>query len=291
MSLEFAQQYDKGKTIHEDLIAKVLKPNDPRPKIIYDTPLEGFGHGISKVQKAIQDERQDLLFRDQEWRASILPMPDPRRIAFFANSQDSFSNKVIGSLPHGQVPFTATEWTTTVAMHFGVPVPCLKPYIDEPIRNNSNCPQLTVDPCGFHLSTVTGIKGGATQRNHNNFSSLVSQGLITAGIKHLGGATHDSCKAIFSTAIPNNIHNDATSTNHLNSIIVDISMYSKPLYSDGPLAGADHFIDFKTLGAGDSYVTDCKVFNGTVNTRQFKVNENYHRTASALDFRLHASHS
>jgi hypothetical protein len=123
-------------------------------------------------------------------------------MAFLANGTDSFARQLLGSLPFGGVPFTPQEWTTAVALHMGVPIPALRNRVGETIRNNPKCPLTTVDQYGYNLTTVAGIEGGGTQRNHNGIARVVSSSLSAAGIKHRGGATDTSCKTVFRDAVP-----------------------------------------------------------------------------------------
>jgi len=208
-------------------------------------------------------------------------------MAFFANSCDSFANKLFSSLPDKDIQFSSNEWFISVHLHFGIPVPLLKPFIGEKIKNNSRCPTLTVDPFAFNLTTVTGILGGGTQRNHNTIAGMVSRDLTKVGVQHIGGATDKSCKSIFRAAIPHGITNELDHENKINSIVADMAILIKQ--NDGPLGRADHLVDFKTLAGGLCYQQNISEFHFAVNKRQNDVNIKYHRTARELDTRLHAT--
>ena len=94
MATEFREQYQLGKELHETLnlqVEAVHRVHDDEN--IYVKPLSGFAAGIKKIQKVIQDQRQHLKFLHAASRARRLPTYDRRRIAFIANSIDSFSNK------------------------------------------------------------------------------------------------------------------------------------------------------------------------------------------------------
>ena len=105
-------------------------------------------------------------------------------MAILVNGVDSFARQFLGSTPVADTPFAPNEYTTAVALHMGVPVQVLKNHIGETIRNNPNCQFASVDPYGHNLTTVVGIEGGGTQRNHNTISRSISNSLSAAGIKH-----------------------------------------------------------------------------------------------------------
>ena len=222
-------------------------------------------------------------------RALALDCDDPRRMAFLANGMDHFARHLLGSLPNASTHFTPLEWTTAVALHLGTPVPALKGLVGETIRNNPNSPFTSVDPHGHNLTTIAGVMGGGTQRNHNAIARAISNDLRASGIKHKGGATDTTCKTVFRSAIPRSadIPNDAEK--HINSMIPDLVIFTKHIPSDvSPLGGADHLIDVKTLAAGQAYKSNTSHdFGKAVSKRQEQVNTDYHSTARRLDARLH----
>jgi phosphopantetheine adenylyltransferase len=57
---------------------------------IFDGPIEVLGADISKLYKRIVEELDEFRSRDLSQRAASLPITDPRRKAFYANSNDSF---------------------------------------------------------------------------------------------------------------------------------------------------------------------------------------------------------
>ena len=283
---EMSSQFDSGRQLHTGLIAGIREYHTGElPPSIYDTPLHGFGFGIGKLHKAIQDERQALSFLSLSYRARRLPIDDPRRMAFFANSTCPFSRKLLGSPPHSQVPFSSREWTTAVACRMGIPVPCVRPLVGTRIHNHRNSPQVPVDKYAHNLSTVTGIQGGGTSKNHNTVCGALSTGLSKAHIPHRGGTTDRSCKHIFAAAVPAGAYDDPT--NDLKSIIPDIVINGTHVEGNNILAGVRSILDVKTLAAGKAYQDPAVEFGAVVNKRQQKVNTEYHRRAAALDTRLH----
>jgi hypothetical protein len=79
------------------------------PESIFDGPIEGFGADASKLHKRTMEERDEFRFRDLSQRAASLPITDPRRMAFFANSNHSFSKSLYSGLPVPNVNFTNTQ--------------------------------------------------------------------------------------------------------------------------------------------------------------------------------------
>ena len=102
----------------------------------------------------------------------------------------------------------------------------------------------SIQKYGHNLTTVVGIEGGGTQRNHNTISRTISNSLSAAGIKHLGGATDRSCKTVFRNAVPHNAPISDDSGNQINSMIPDLVTLTKNISRDEtPLGGADHLVE------------------------------------------------
>jgi hypothetical protein len=165
-------------------------------------PIEGLGADISKVHKRIMEERDEFRSRDLSQRAANLPVTDPRRMAFYANSNDSFSKSVLSGLPVPSICFTHAQWSTAVALHFGVPIPALRAHIGKQIQSGTHIGgPFIVDARGQNLLTAPGLRDGHIQRNRNGTYSTISDGLCEAQISHRGGGTDRSCKGIFRNAI------------------------------------------------------------------------------------------
>jgi hypothetical protein len=158
---------------------------------------------MSKLHKRIMEERDEFRSRDLSQRAASLPITDPRRMAFFTNSNDSFSKSLYSGLPVPNVNFTKTQWSTTNALHFGVPIPALRAHVGKHIQSGSRRGDpYIVDPHGLNLLTAPGLRGGHIQRNHNGICSTISDGLREARIPHLGVGTDRTCKGTFRSACP-----------------------------------------------------------------------------------------
>jgi hypothetical protein len=59
--------------------------------------LKKFAADNEKLHKWVMEERHEFRFRDLSQRAASLPITDPCRIAFFANSNVSFSTTPTGA--------------------------------------------------------------------------------------------------------------------------------------------------------------------------------------------------
>jgi hypothetical protein len=115
----------------------VLAAGEVLPVSIFDGPIEGLGADISKLHKRVMEERDEFKSRDLSQRAASLPNTDPRRMAFFANSNDSFSQSLHSGLPVPNANFTNKQWSTTNALHFGVPIPALRAYVGKNLQSGS----------------------------------------------------------------------------------------------------------------------------------------------------------
>jgi hypothetical protein len=143
------------------------------PVSIFDGPIEGFGADINKLHKRIMEERDEFKSQDLSQRAASLPITDPRRMAFFANSNDSFSKSLHSGLPVPNVNFMNTQWSTTNALHFGVPIPALRAHVGKHIKSGSRRGgPLIVDAHGLNLLTAPGLQGGIIQRRLHNPNRL-----------------------------------------------------------------------------------------------------------------------
>ena len=171
-------------------------------------------------------------------------------------------------------------------MHMGTPLSCLQPHIGKPIRNHPNCAQLAVDPHGFNVALIKGIKGGDVQGNHNGICRTLSEGLTNAGIPHTGGATDTGPKAVFRGAIPQNLPPNDANDNKINSIIADLVVNLNNSATE-PLGGAKHLVDVKTLGPGQSHHLATTSFADAVKNKAKQVDREYNKTADSLDARLH----
>ena len=286
IATEYLSEYNRGKMIHDNLLNLVrhLLPGDFIS--IYNHTPEEF-QTLNQLQRKIQDERHTLRSLDLTRRATNLPADDPRRMAFFANGKDPFASQLFSRLPDKNIHFSANEWTTAVACHMGAPIPILRPHIGKIIRHNPGRrnDRLVVDQFGFNLTTVQGIEGGGTQRNHNVICSAISNALDEAKIHHLGGDRDRSCKNIFRDAWLNT-NVDAETDEDAKNMIADIAILNKTAIGR---FNFDYLVDVKTLAGGTCYQKRDTNFNFAVDSRQRKVNSDYHARAKRLDRTLHGT--
>jgi hypothetical protein len=214
----------------------------------FDGPIEGFGADIRKLHKRIMEERDEFRFRDLSQRAANLPITDPRRTAFFANSNDSFSKSLYSGLHVPNVNFTNT--------HNGVQqIRCISVYRFRHLELTSGSrrggPHI-VDPHGLNLLTAPALKGGHIQRNHNGICSTIFDGLREAQIRYRGEGTDRSCNGIFWGACP--AMTDENARKVTNAIIPDLIIQTGHHSPDEhSLAGCDHLADTKTLNASKNH--------------------------------------
>jgi hypothetical protein len=190
LAVEFRDKFERAKAINLELRSRrAPAAGEVLPVNIFDGTIEGFGANISKLHKRIMEERDEFIFRDLSQRAANLPITDPRRMAFFANSNDSFLKSLYSGLPVPNVNFTKKKWSTTNALHFGVSIPALRAHVGKHLQSGSrrDGPYI-VDAHGLNLLTAPGLPGGHIQRIHNGIYSTISDGLREAQFHSAAGA-------------------------------------------------------------------------------------------------------
>jgi hypothetical protein len=114
-----------------------LAAGEVLPVSIFDGPIEGFGADISKLHKRIMEERDEFRSRDLSQRAANLPITDPHRMVFYANTKDKFSKSLYSSLPVPNILFKNTQWSATTALHLGVSIPALRAHVGKQTFNRA----------------------------------------------------------------------------------------------------------------------------------------------------------
>jgi hypothetical protein len=111
LAVEFRDEFERAKAINLELRSRiVLVAGEVPPVSIFDGPIEGLGADISKLHKRIMEERDELRSRGLSQRAANIPVTDPQRMAFFANSIDSFSKSLFRGLLVPFICFTQAQW-------------------------------------------------------------------------------------------------------------------------------------------------------------------------------------
>jgi hypothetical protein len=179
---------------------------------------------------------------------------------------------------------TNTQWSTTNALYFGVPIPALRAHVGKHIQPGSRWggPYIA-DAHGHNLLTAPGLRGGHIQLNHNGIFSTISDGLHEAQIPHCGGGTDRSCKDTFRSACLAVTDEDAGKI--MNGIIPDFVIRTGHLSPDEHLiAGCDFLADTKTLNASKQhYHKKLMDFGFAVQQRQTEVKSDYRKKAGKLD--------
>ena len=94
---------------------------------------------ISATKKAF-DEIKVLRAKGLERRAVNLPPEDQRRMASVFSAYDRFANSFGEGAPLRSTPFSNDEFRVAVQSRLGVPLTCLKPYINQPLKSNKIMP-------------------------------------------------------------------------------------------------------------------------------------------------------
>jgi hypothetical protein len=89
--VESRDEYERNLALNLELRSRiVLAAGEVLPGSFFDWAIEGFGADISKLHERIMEKRNEFRFRVLSQRAASLPVTDHRRMAFIANSADSF---------------------------------------------------------------------------------------------------------------------------------------------------------------------------------------------------------
>ena len=228
-------------------------------------------------------------------RAGRLLPDDPRKITFEQSRIDKFSNTLFVGTPDHSTPLTTTEFRSAVQNKAGAPQSALTALIGLPMDSSAR-PTPTVDPSGYNLKKLQGAKQDGTRQNHDSFLDVISSWLARAKIPHMGGKHGNprTCKGLFSRISYRLAQiEDTTDTPDeerafriLQRIIPDLVINGRSLYGEGPLAGTKSIVDVKTLSPCGSYPDERTGNpNAAVNSRQNKVNADYHAKAKSLDTR------
>jgi hypothetical protein len=138
LAVDFRDEFERAKAINLQLWSRIVLAADAAlPASIFDGPIDGLGADMSKLHKRIMEERDEFRSRDLSQRAVNLPVTDPWRMVFFANSKYHISRSLHSSLPVPNVNFTNTQWSTTTALRFGVPIPALRAHVGKHIKSGS----------------------------------------------------------------------------------------------------------------------------------------------------------
>ena len=156
--------------------------------------------------------------------------------------------------------------------------------------DSSARPTPTVDPSGYNLKKLQGAKQDGTRQNHDSLLDVISSWLARAKIPHMGGKHGNprTCKGLFSRISYRLAQIEETTDTPdeekafriLQRIIPDLVINGRSLY------GTKSIVDVKTLSPCGSYPDERTGNpNAAVNSRQKKVNADYHAKAKSLDTR------
>ena len=88
------------------------------------------------TKKKAFDEIKALRAKGLERRAVNLPPEDQRRMALVFSAYDRFANSLGEGAPLRSTPFSNDEFRVALQSRLGVPLTCLKPYINHPLKSN-----------------------------------------------------------------------------------------------------------------------------------------------------------
>jgi hypothetical protein len=265
-------------------------------------PMEAFGFGVSKLQRAIFDAIRPIQLKALKRRAALLFLDDQRRPAFEHAAECKFANTLFAGAPTTSVRMTTPEFQVAAQSALGLRLSCLKPYIGYSLKTNARG-QHIVDPYGNEIKTLQGATGGGTTTNHNANQNTVSQSLNRANIRHKGGlyGRPSTCKGAFSLAAQQharvtqpNLPEDqrqALLNQIIPDIIVDARHCPKNLEGEGAdtMNGIRTMVDFKTVAPGQVYHTrSCTEGCAVVDKKQGQVKKEYRSRCRVLDAQMGA---
>ena len=200
MAREMQEEIARTRRLRDEALESAGLAANPPQSAVFDRPDEGLGYRIGKVQKRAFDEIKGLRAKGLERRAGNLPPEDQRRMASVFSANDRFANSFGEGAPLRSTPFSNDEFRVAAQSRFGVPLTCLKPFINQPLKSNASAPDKFVDAFGNNIKKLVGAEGGGTTANHNSFMNVISAWCRRAQIPHRGGTsgTPRTCKGLFS---------------------------------------------------------------------------------------------
>jgi hypothetical protein len=291
---ELESEIERVKALRQSALAAAGRSANAPASAVFDTPTEGFGNGVKKLQRHLFDDIRGHEAKAMGRRASQLPRDDQRKLAFEQSSECRFSNVLFVGMPSRHNRFTNNEFHVAVQSVMGAPLSLLKQAIGLPIKSTTNGPTPKVDPFGNNLKKLRAALGGGTTRNHNSFVDRLSYWLSRARVPHRGGnkGKPQSCKDLFNRINTNNCQEGEEQQRDLQEIIPDIVIDGRFLPSslDGVgatlLRGVRTLADVKTKSCDSKYPAAPGDPATVAKKRQKQVNDDYHKKAAKLDEKL-----
>jgi len=128
------------------------------------------GRVVTKVQKALTDQREEKRFLGLPQRVNNLPADDERRMAFMG--LNDFSTQFVNSCPLPGEVFGNTDLHQCYADYYGRPGAQFAPHVGMQIARTGR----TLDPFGWNLTLANMVGGGWTKR-HDASKFLIAQSL------------------------------------------------------------------------------------------------------------------
>jgi hypothetical protein len=161
-----------------------LNVDVPEQEHILSAPTSGFGIGVKKLHKALQD-----LLRELDYMGVLLSMQellagdDQRRLTFLSSHDNKFANAFpLAFAPGPLLRFNLLEFSAAIARKLGLPIPLLASHIGANIKTEGRSARATVDPYGNSVAAAPGVLGGCTKQMHNIFQRHIIMAAKRAGI-------------------------------------------------------------------------------------------------------------
>jgi hypothetical protein len=232
----------------------------PEQENVFLAPTDGFGFGVKKLHKVIQDSLRELDYNSVLLSMQVLAGDDQRRLAFLSSHDNKFANVFpLAFAPDQFARFNSIEFSTAVARKLGLPIPLLASHIGVSIRTEGRSMRASVDPFGNAVAAAPGVKGAYTKQMHDGFQRHLMRAAKKEGIPVKGSSQVDTCNGVFGMCLrlgENPLSEDAKVT--LQKVIPDALLDARPYadlspFNDPPnrLIGRETLGEVKTLARMD----------------------------------------
>ena len=107
---ELESEIERLKALRQSALAAAGRSANAPASAVFDTPTEGFGNGVKKLQRQLFDDIRGHEAKAMGRRASQLPRDEQRKPAFKQSSECRFSNVLFVGMPSQHTRFTNNEF-------------------------------------------------------------------------------------------------------------------------------------------------------------------------------------
>ena len=180
-----------------------LNVDVPEQENIFSAPTSGFGFGVKKFHKSVQDVLRELDYKGVLLTVeNFLAGDDQRRHAFLSSHENKFANAFpLAFASDLLLRFNSFEFSTAIARKLGLPIPLLASHVGANIKTEGGSARATVDPYGNSVAAAPGVLGGYTKQMHDTFQRYIMMAAKRAGIPVKGSSPVDTCNGVFGSCL------------------------------------------------------------------------------------------